>query len=234
MPANMFQELVSPHADSTRRWYTLPLSFFVHTLLLAVLIVVPLVATDVLPRPRFALEYMIAGVPPALPPAPSAPRQVRAQPSNSANSHAAPLVVPAGIRAESAIEMSAEPVDDQGITGLVDGFGAGVALVESPPVPAAPRAPLPVGGVIKPPIRVKDVAPVYPEIARRARIEGIVIIRATIGNDGKVQKAELLRSEPLLDQAALDAVRGWEYTPTLLNGQPVAVTMTVTVQFKLE
>ena len=81
--------------------------------------------------------------------------------------------------------------------------------------------------------KTKDVAPVYPPIAQSARVQGVVIIEAMIGPNGKVQDARVLRSIPLLDQAALDAVRQWEFTPTLLNGVPVPVIMTVTVQFTL-
>lgn len=76
--------------------------------------------------------------------------------------------------------------------------------------------------------------PVYPQIAQSARVAGVVIIEATIGPNGKVQNARVLRSIPLLDQAALDAVKQWEYTPTLLNGVPVPVIMTVTVNFTLQ
>jgi protein TonB len=90
-----------------------------------------------------------------------------------------------------------------------------------------------VGGQIKPPTKTKDVKPVYPPIAQSARVQGVVIIEATIGANGRVQDARVLRSIPLLDQAALDAVRQWEFTPTLLNGVPVPVIMTVTVQFTL-
>ena len=89
-----------------------------------------------------------------------------------------------------------------------------------------------VGGQIKPPTKVKDVRPVYPEIARSARVAGQVAIEATIGTDGKVVDARVIRSVPLLDQAALDAVRQWEYTPSLLNGVPVPVMVTVTINFK--
>jgi len=91
-----------------------------------------------------------------------------------------------------------------------------------------------VGGRIKPPIKMNDVAPVYPEIARNDGVTGAVIVEATIGADGKVIDAKVLRSVPLLDQAALDAVRQWEYAPTLLNGVPVPVVMTVTINFKRE
>jgi len=99
--------------------------------------------------------------------------------------------------------------------------------------PAAAQAPVRVGGDIKEPRRTYDVKPVYPAIAQQAGIEGIVIIEAIIGVDGSVEEARILRPVPLLDQAALDAVTQWRYAPTLLNGQPVRVVMTVTVSFNL-
>ena len=74
----------------------------------------------------------------------------------------------------------------------------------------------------------------YPAMAKSAGVAGAVIIEATIGPDGKVIDAKVLRSVPLLDQAALDAVRQWEYTPTLLNGVAVPVRVTVTINFKLQ
>jgi TonB family protein len=92
-------------------------------------------------------------------------------------------------------------------------------------------APLRIGGQIKPPLKIKDVKPVYPAIAKSARVAGAVTIEATIGPDGKVIDAKVVRSIPLLDQAALDAVRQWEYTPTLLNGVPVPILVTVTITF---
>ena len=88
-----------------------------------------------------------------------------------------------------------------------------------------------VGGGIKPPTKIKDVTPVYPEIAKSARVSGAVVIEATIGADGKVIDTKVVRSIPLLDQAAVDAVQQWEYTPALLNGAPVPVLMTVTINF---
>ena len=82
-------------------------------------------------------------------------------------------------------------------------------------------------------MKLRGADPVYPPIARTANIQGIVIIEATIDTDGRVVNARILRSIPLLDQAALDAVRSWEYTPTTLNGVAVPVVMTVTVTFVL-
>jgi protein TonB len=106
---------------------------------------------------------------------------------------------------------------------------------------AQPRGPLVgaegavrVGGNIKAPTKIRDVRPEYPDIAQQARVRGVVIIEALIGGDGTVQDARVLRSIPLLDQAALDAVLQWQFTPTLLNGQPVPVIMTVTVNFTLQ
>ena len=75
--------------------------------------------------------------------------------------------------------------------------------------------------------------PVYPDIAMRARIAGVVVLEATIDAQGKVVNLRVLRSVPLLDQAAVDAVRQWEFTPTRLNGVAVPVVMTVTVNFTL-
>jgi protein TonB len=95
-------------------------------------------------------------------------------------------------------------------------------------------APVRVYSGIKPPTKIRDVSPAYPEIAQRAKVEGLVIIEATIGIDGRVTEARVLRSIPLLDQPALEAVRQWAFTPTLLNGTPVPVIMTVTVTFKLK
>jgi TonB family protein len=99
--------------------------------------------------------------------------------------------------------------------------------------PAAAQVPVRVGGDVKEPRRIQDVKPVYPEIAQQAGIQGIVIIEAIIGTDGAVESARVLRPVPLLDQAALDAVTQWRYTPTVLNGQAVPVVMTVTVTFNL-
>jgi TonB family protein len=91
-----------------------------------------------------------------------------------------------------------------------------------------------VGGDIREPKKMKDVKPVYPEIAQASKVSGIVIIEALIDRDGSVASARVLRSVPLLDQAAVDAVRQWMFTPTLLNGAPVPVLMTVTVNFTLQ
>lgn len=100
--------------------------------------------------------------------------------------------------------------------------------------PQTPADPVRVGGNIPPPQRIKEVKPAYPLEAQQARATGVVIIEAIIGEDGKVRDAVIKRSIPLLDKAALDAVRQWEYTPTIVNGKAVPVIMTVTVNFWIE
>jgi protein TonB len=98
---------------------------------------------------------------------------------------------------------------------------------------AGPQAPVRVGGDIKEPRKIKHVPPVYPEEAREAKVQGIVIIEAIINREGLVRDARVLRGVDLLNQAAVNAVMQWEFTPTRLNDQPVEVVMTVTVSFML-
>ncbi len=99
--------------------------------------------------------------------------------------------------------------------------------------PQSQESGLRVGGEIKAPKKLKDVPPVYPPIAREAGVAGVVIIEAKIGADGFIEDAQVLKSIPLLDEAALDAVKQWQFEPTLLNGQPTPVTMTLTINFAL-
>jgi TonB family protein len=102
----------------------------------------------------------------------------------------------------------------------------------NPPTPAAP-APVRVGGDIKTPNKTRHIRAEYPAAAQAARVQGVVIIEVTIDSQGRVSNARILSSIPLLDQAALDAVRQWEYAPTLVNGVAVPVIMTVTVRFSI-
>ena len=98
----------------------------------------------------------------------------------------------------------------------------------------AAQSPFPVGGGIRAPVKINDVRPVYPPAARQARVQGVVILEITIETDGAVSDARVLRSIPLLDQAALDTVRQWRYQPTLVNNAPVPVKMTAAVNFALD
>jgi TonB family protein len=88
-----------------------------------------------------------------------------------------------------------------------------------------------VAGAVTPPTKIKNVQPVYPAVARQARVGGTVQLEVEIGEDGKVTDTRVVKSVPLLDQAAIDAVKQWEYTPMKKGGVAVPVVMMVTVNF---
>jgi eukaryotic-like serine/threonine-protein kinase len=114
------------------------------------------------------------------------------------------------------------------------GAPARTAAAGSPrPGAVAQYGPIRVGGVIKPPTRVFSVNAIYPEEAKAAGVEGVVVMRIIIGEDGSVTNVVVVRSVPMLDEAAIESVLQWQYQPTLLNGVPVEVEMFVTVSFTL-
>jgi periplasmic protein TonB len=232
MPRDLFGDVTRPSVSvGTRKWYTVPLSLFTHSLAVGLVIALPLLAPAVMPS-VFAegdVEWMptVASPPPPPPPIghdPAVPPPV--------NREAVPTDAPEGISPE-------RPRLEAGFEDAVVGPGVIIGtpdpgVIAAPPLPPPPVVkPVPVGGSVRRPQKTRDVLPVYPAAAQAARIQGIVIIEATLGADGRVINATVLRSVHLLDNAALDAVRQWEFTPTLLNGVPVPVVMTVTVQFVL-
>jgi TonB family protein len=161
---------------------------------------------------RLMPSYILAEVVPSPPPSAVAQRHPSHE-VKSVDTHIAPIEAPPTI----------------GVENLVEGFsGNGVVFEQPPPAIAPPPEPVRPGGDIKPPTRIRYAVPTYPFVAKMNRVQGIVIIEAIIGTDGKVEDAKVLGSTPLLDEAALEAVRAWEYTPTLLNGRPTPVIMTVT------
>lgn len=233
MPRDLFGNVTQPFDGvGARSRYTVPLSLAAHTLVVAAIVVVPLVASDALPALRERLELSM--VTPLVPPEPPRPRVIRPVDVAVPNQNAAPLDVPDRITAEPAWQGDPMATANDG-PDILHGIDNGVDTLEPPPAPPVekPPAKVIVGGEVRPPAKIHDAAPVYPAIAQSARVQGIVIIQATIGVDGQVIDATVLRSVPLLDAAALEAVRQWRYTPTRLNGAPVAVVMTVTVNFML-
>jgi protein TonB len=239
MTRNMFRDVIDPSTTvGGKRGYTVPLSIIAHTLILAALIIIPLLATDSLPVPPTLLVSFITVTSKPTPPPPTAPPRTRstAQDAAPVNPDRAPLTAPDDIAPERIVEPARQLVG--AIENGTGAFPGGLIVDAAPaplpaPPPAGPPGPVRRGGSIKPPTKTKDVAATYPQIAQAAHVEGVVIIEATISPDGRVQDARVLRSIPLLDAAALDAVRQWEYSPTLLNGTPVPVVITVTVVFRL-
>jgi protein TonB len=227
----------TPRLGSQSR-YTLPVSIVVHVVIAACVVIVPLMATDVLPVPRTVIGAFPAAPepPPPPPPAPaSAPGAAKPVPASFPD--AAPREAPGAIEAEPAATTSAlgDPLGVEG--GIPNGAVGSLGVVPDVPVvpqgPPVPTGPVPVGGKIKEPTKIRHVPPVYPAVAQQARIQGVVVVEAIIGIDGRVKEARVLQSKPFLDEAALAAVKEWMFTPTTLNGVPVPVIMTVTVHFKL-
>lgn len=149
-----------------------------------------------------------------------------------------PLPSPAEVMIEMNFTTKRSP-PDAGIQGGVPGgvaggvrggIGQGIDAGAGGVVSGAVR----VGGNIESPTRIVHVRPVYPQEAQDASVQGVVILEVRIGTDGSVEDVVVLKSIPLLDQAAIDAVRQWRYTPTLINGKAVPVIMMVTVNFTLD
>jgi protein TonB len=218
------------------RLYTIVVSIVAHVAFLVVLVIVPLYAMDALPGARRVTAF-IAASPAEVPDPPPPPRgSSAARTTDAVARDAAPVQPPDRIGDEIAAPPGGPGVSDGAPGGVPGGDPNGIRLPEidrpDPPPPLVPRTYRP-GGDIRRPEKIKDVVPVYPEMARSVRVSGTVILEAEIAESGRVRNVRVLRSIPLLDQAALDAVRQWIFTPTLLNGEPVPVVMTVTVTFKL-
>jgi len=257
----MFEVIVDGHRNSTRRDLApLVISWGLHALALGAVVLVPLlVATDRLPAvPNETLTYVaVVAAPPPPPPPPAASAPAPATKSVSPRPAPTPRPAPpVPVVAPSQLPPLVASLDDEegahdfdGVGGLAGGVPGGVpggvvggvvgGLVEvplpppPPPAPPAPRAPVRTGGQIQAPALVKRVPPVYPPLAVNAHVQGVVILEATVGRDGRVEDVAVLRSLPLLDRAAIDAVRQWVYAPLLLNGQAERFILTVTVSFSL-
>jgi protein TonB len=207
-----------------RRLSILPVSIAVHATAISAMLIIPLVADVTPPNPAgptvWWVEVRRVSLPQIAPPgAQRAPQPTQAAIPLAAPDHIAPEV-PRGA-----------PIDGAFVGVMADATSG--LVVEPPPLPPAVVKPVRPGGLIREPKKIVHVPPLYPAIAQQAHVEGIVILEAVIDERGNVDHVKVLRSRPLLDQAAIDAVRAWKYTPTLLNGVPVQVLMTITVNFNL-
>jgi periplasmic protein TonB len=241
MERKLFADLVESDTAGHRpkRGMVFWISVGLHAAALLAVVIVPLLQAQELPEPAAAVKAFFvepaAAPPPPPPPPPPAPKVVQQkapEPVQAEQKFVAPVEVPQEIK-PSGIDLGAEGGAAGGVEGGVAGGVAGGIVGGLPAEPPPPVQAVRVGGQIKEPTKTKNVAPVYPDIAKQARVQGIVILECTISPQGKVTDYKILRGIPLLDQAAIDAVKQWQYTPTLLNGVPVPVIMTVTVNFRL-
>jgi periplasmic protein TonB len=242
MQARLFESLVESDAvqHKTAQSKTVSMSMAIHGAIVLAVIIVPLLTSEELPELNAAARAFFVEPPSAPPPPPPPPPPAAKAPNTpktppkpvEENKFVAPIETPPDIKPESNVDLGIDSGVPGGVEGGVSGGVVGGVVGGLPSAPP-PTEPVRVGGNIKEPKRVKYVDPKYPDIARTARVQGVVILECVISPQGKVTEAKVLRSIPLLEQAALEAVKQWVYTPTLLNGVPVPVVMTVTVNFRL-
>ena len=241
----MFEEMVvsSPKNKKTNKPWTVVISMICQVLFLAILILIPLIYTEALPKTLMS-SILLAPPPPPPPPPPPAPVQVIHKPVQhlmDAGKLVQPKAIPKDIKI---IKEDAEPPDMGGMAGGVPGGVAGGSsggvlggiiggAGGAPPPPKVTPKRVTVGGNVQAARLVNRVQPLYPPLARQTRISGTVKLHAIIGKNGAVEQLQVVSGHPLLVQSALDAVRQWRYQPTLLNGDPVEVDTEIDVIFSL-
>ena len=243
----MFEEMVisSPNPKKTNKPWTVVVSMLFQVAFLGILILIPLIYTEALPKTMMATMLTAPPPPPPPPPPPAVAQIVHVKPQAhlmDAGKLMQPKVIPKEVKI---IKEDAEPDVATGMTGGVPGGVAGGSMggvlggviggMGAAPPPPRPHqtGPLRVGGNVQAARIVNRVQPVYPPLARQTRISGTVRLHAIIGKDGAITSLEVMSGHPLLQQAALDAVRQWRYQPTLLNGEPVDADTTIDVIFSL-
>ena len=242
----MFEDMVisGAHSVKTNKPWTVVLSMLFQVLFLGILILIPLIYTEALPKAMLATMIVAPPPPPPPPPPPVATQIVKVKPQvhlMDAGKLVAPKVIPKDVKI---IKEEAEPDMNAGMAGGVPGGVAGGSMggviggviggmggAPPPPKPVASR--IRQGGSVQAALLVNKVQPVYPPLARQTRISGTVRLHALISKQGTVESLEVLSGHPLLVRAAMDAVQQWKYKPTLLNGEPVEVDTTIDVIFSL-
>lgn len=226
---------------SRRGWSTVA-SFALQTILTSAILLLPLLYTQALPRLHFMESAIL--MPPAAPP----PVMPHARSTTSSNLSGGHLMMPSQIpRIIATFHDTEEPPVLQiggefsvpGGTGamgarnpLLNGLENGTGYLPPPPKPV-PNAPqLRISQIMEGNL-LHRVQPIYPPLARQARVQGSVVLRAVIDRDGRIENLQLISGHPLLVQAAIDAVRQWRYRPYLLNQQPIEVETQITVNFML-
>ena len=239
----MFKDaLFVPERHTGTKAVALPAAALVHAVILTLALSLPLLRVGELPQAGVSNVIVVPALPktPLPPPkartgSPGGRIKPRAVPSAAASWSAAPVDIPVGIVEEGfgaeGAEFGIPGGVDYGVTGGLPANLIGDALYS---LVGDVEAPVRAVGEVKPPRLVRRVEPGYPELARLARAEGVVILEATTDVYGRVTDVRTLRSIPLLDQAAVDAVRQWVYEPMIINGRPRPVTFTVTVRFVLK
>ena len=224
----------------TRRGRTTTFSFVLEAIIVGVMVLIPLLFTEALPKAQLMMA-LVAPPPPPPPPPPPAPVHVVKQVETDIvnNQLRTPTKIP------KKVEMIKEEEAPPPMAGVVGGVPGGVpggqmggvigGIIGNTPV-AVPKVAVQrvrVSQGVTQGMVLHRVQPTYPPLARTARVQGSVVLAAVIGKDGTIQNLHVISGHPLLTQAALDAVKQWRYRPYILNGEPVEVDTQVTVNFTL-
>ena len=233
-------------AAKTGNWKraTLPIAYMIEVMVIGVMVIVPLVSTEALPKASLSI-VVIPPAPSPPPPPPAASSRAAVQHVTVADLEREPAVIPPTIA-----QFKEKPLPP-GPQGVVEGVPGGVpggrsdgvlnGMIGMNPTPPPPPKPAPhppqrirVGGNLEAARLIYAPKPDYPPLARMARIQRTVRLEALIATDGTIKGLKVLSGHPLLLKAALEAVQQWRYQPTLLNGQPVEVETDIDVNFTLQ
>ncbi len=244
------QSLLDLQGTKTKTKYTVLISFVLECFGITILILIPLIYTNTLPATQL-MSYLVAPPPP--PPPPPPPAVVKIQKVVPREFDAGKLLQPKAIPKNVAI-IREDDTPPAAISGVVGGVPGGVpggsvggviggiisAAPVAPPPPPKVEAPKPaapqrirVGGNVQKAMQLFTPSPVYPPLAKQARIQGVVKLNAVISKEGNIEQLTVVSGHPLLIPAALEAVKKWRYKPTLLNGEPVEVITQIDVNFTL-
>ena len=243
----MFEDslIESGNKLKTKRGMTTFISFLMQMMLLGILILIPLIYTDALPKQQL-MTFLVAPPPPPPPPPPPAAaavvKVVKLQSELINGQLRTPTKIPEKIQMIKEDE-TPPPMMGSGVVGGVPGgvpggsmggviggiIGASTAAVPKVATPQRVR----VSQGVSTGLLIRKITPNYPPLARQARIQGQVVLQAEISKEGTIQNLQLISGHPMLAPAAIEAVKQWRYKPYLLNGEPVAVETQVVVNFSL-
>jgi protein TonB len=230
----------------TKRGATTVVSFILQILLICVLVLIPLVFTEALPKQQLMTFLVAPPPPPPPPPPPAATPEIKVIKKVTSDLDNGQLRTPTKIPQKVQMIKEDEAPPAVGVAGVVGGVPGGVpggaiggvlgSMISSTPT-AVPKAATPqrvrVSQGVSQGLLVHQVKPTYPPLARQARIQGTVVLQAVIGKDGSIQNLKVVSGHPMLAPAALEAVKQWRYKPYFLNGEPVEVDTTINVNFTL-
>jgi protein TonB len=230
----------------TKRGSTTTVAFILEVMVIMVMVLVPLIFTEALPKQQL-MTFLVAPPPPPPPPPPAAApvKVVRVIQTDIVNGQLrTPTKIPKKVEMIKEDEAPPPVMATTGVLGGVPGgvpggsmggvIGSVLSATNSVVVPkmATPQRVRVSSGVVSG-LLVRRVQPAYPPLARQARIQGTVVLQAQISKEGSIENLQLLSGHPMLAPAAIEAVKQWKYRPYLLNGEPVEVETQVMVNFTL-